>query len=137
MIRRQRALTCRAALPTYSIGMRLLHRHKNARTHAHTLTGDMRPADAATVSGDTFLTALYLSGRVSQLSAARACLCDCCCCWRSLTHFFFPPLSSVGTAPQTVFADCATRHAIGPTKRENATPSLFFLSLFAQHEYRD
>lgn len=139
MIWRQRALTCRAALPTYSIGMRLLHRHKNAHTltHTHTLMGDMRPADAATVSGDTFLTALNLSGRVSQLSPASACRrdCCCCCCWRSLTHFFF--LSSVGTAPQTVFADCATRHAIGPTKRENTTLSLLFLSFFAQHEYRD
>lgn len=92
MIWRQCALTCRAALPTYSIGMRLLHRHKNAHTltHIHTLMGDMRPADAATVSGDTFLTAIYLSGRVSQLSPASACCCDCCCCccWRSLTHFF-------------------------------------------------
>lgn len=38
MIWRQCALTCRAALPTYSIGMRLLHRHKNAHTLTHTHT---------------------------------------------------------------------------------------------------
>lgn len=88
MIWRQRALTCRAALPTYSIGMRSCTDTKtHTRSRTHTLMGDMRPADAATVSGDTFLTTLYLS----QLSPAWACRCDCCCCccWRSLTHFFF------------------------------------------------
>lgn len=77
-------------------------------------------------------TPLYLPGRVSQLSPAwaRRCDCCCCCCWRSLTHFFPPPLSSVGTALQTVFADCATRHAIGPTEREKRSSVVVFLAAF-------
>lgn len=44
-------MTCRAALPTTSIGMSLLHTQ-----HSH---GDMRPADPATVSGASFHTASY------------------------------------------------------------------------------
>lgn len=40
MIWRQHTLTCRAALPTYSIGMRLLHTHSRTHTVAHnTLMG--------------------------------------------------------------------------------------------------
>lgn len=73
MISRQHALTCRAALPTYSIGMRLRRTH--TRTHARTHTGarhshgDMRPADAATVSGASFLMALLSLRRIELLSA--------------------------------------------------------------------
>lgn len=75
MIWRQHALTCRAALPTYSIGMRLQRTHTLARTHARTHAGaqhshgDMRPADAATVSEDSFLTALLSFRRIKLLSA--------------------------------------------------------------------
>lgn len=93
------ALTCRAALPTYSIGMRVLHTAAHTSSqHTHSvLMGTCGQQTQAMVSGATFLTALLSLGGI-QLSLAS--IYGCCyyfsCCWRkgkfNWLIFFFPPL---------------------------------------------
>lgn len=94
--RKKHALTCRAALLTYSIGMRVLHTraHTSSQHTYSVLMGTCGQQTQVMVSGATFLTALLsLGSKKLSLASIYCCRCCCYCCWRkgkfNWLHFFF------------------------------------------------
>lgn len=120
-------MTCRAALPTYSIGMPVQHtRAHTSSQHAQRSHGDMRPADASHGKWSHFSYGTFISeggGKKtfsSPKSTAPAVIVLVVGKRGSLTDLFFFLSTPRSSAPlrrsQFLRTDCATRRVIARKK---------------------